>query len=62
MKITFEYILKIYLVLLMVISLLYIIDRVTETTSKPVLIKDQIKTEVFVIKKGKFFPYRFKKL
>lgn len=46
----------------MAISLLFIIDRVTETTSKPVLIKDQIKTEVFVIKQGKIFPNRIKKL
>jgi hypothetical protein len=62
MNITFQTIVKAYLVVLMVISLLIITDRLTEKTSKPILLGDQLNSTVLVMKKGCVFQYRWEKL
>lgn len=62
MKITFNTIIKCYLVILMVLSLLIISDRLTERTSKPMIIQDQINPVILVIKKGCLFPSRIEQL
>lgn len=62
MIITFKSVLKIYLTVLMAISLLYITDRLTEKTSKPVFIGDQFNSNVLIMKKGCIFTKRWEKL
>lgn len=62
MKITFESILKLYLVILMVISMLVIADRLTEITSEPIVVDNNLNSTVLLIKKGCFFRSRYVKL
>ncbi|MGD9580685.1 MAG: hypothetical protein AB7V50_04890 [Vampirovibrionia bacterium] len=62
MKITFEFIIKIYLVVLMVISIMVIADRLTEQTSRPIVIDGDINSTVLLIKKGQFLPARYVRL
>ena len=62
MKITFNTVVKIYLSIVMLLSLAFIADRLSETTSKPIIVKDQIYSNTFVVKKGIFFPARIEKL
>jgi len=60
--INFKSVIKIYLTVIMVISLLVITDRLTEKNSNPVFIGDQFNSEVLIIKKGCIFPQRWEKL
>lgn len=62
MKITFESILKLYLVILMVISMMVTVDRLTEQTSKPIVVDNDLNSTILLIKKGCFFRSRYVRL
>lgn len=62
MKITFETILKFYLVILMAISMMLITDRLTERSSKPIVVDNDLNSTILLIKKGCFFHSRYEKL
>lgn len=62
MQITFQSILKIYITVLMALSLLYITDRLVQKSSQPVIVDDQLGSVVLVLKKGCIFPQHWEKL
>jgi hypothetical protein len=62
MTISFKSIVQIYLVVLMFISLLFIVDRMTERQSKPIVVGNELNPVVLVIKKGCIFRKRTEKL
>lgn len=61
MKITFTTIIRLYLVILMILSLLFIADRLLEESSRPVILSNNIDPVVVIIKKGPIFPGRLQR-